>query len=170
MNGESNPLGRYDEGVSGDERLHEVRLLDLPVQVLVAAREHHDEVMREFTVLAVSDHDQDSSVPQRLVALTEILGARYGASAGRPDRVIDEAVQRGDRVIDVTYQVPGHVVEAADRLESLMAEADEFCRTEQMLTLPRSELLVQFAHWYLEEFRRQVGGGPPRRWDGRLRP
>jgi hypothetical protein len=84
--------------------------------------------------------------------------------------VIDEAVQRGERTLDLTYLVPADVVEAADQLETLMAEADEFCRSEHMLTLPRPALLVQFARWYLDEFRRQVSGRPPRPWTGPLSP
>jgi hypothetical protein len=49
-----------------------------------------------------------------------------------------------------------------------MAEADDFCRREQMLTLERTEVMRTFAEWYLDEFRRQVNGEPPRPWDGPL--
>jgi hypothetical protein len=28
--------------------------------------------------------------------------------------------------------------------------------------------VVEFSHWYLDEFRRQVKGEPPRPWDGPL--
>lgn len=41
----ASPMGRYDEARAADE-LHEVRLLGLPVRVMLAAREHHDELMR----------------------------------------------------------------------------------------------------------------------------
>jgi hypothetical protein len=62
------------------------------------------------------------------------------------------------------------VVEAADHLAALMAEADEYCRREQMLTLQRSEVVRDFSAWYLDEFRRQIQGEPPRPWDGPLDP
>jgi hypothetical protein len=51
-----------------------------------------------------------------------------------------------------------------------MAEADEFCRSEELLTLARSPVMVAFADWYLEEFRRQVADLPARPWDGPLEP
>jgi hypothetical protein len=168
VNSRPSPLGRYDDGSGSDQTLHEVCLIGVPVQVLVAARQHHDDLMREFGVLAVSEQDLRDSVPERLVALTEILGSRYGATASRPDSLVDEAAQRGEHTLDLIYQVPEDVVGAADRLETLMAEADEFCRTEQMLTLPRPSLLMQFARWYLDEFRRQIGGQPPQPWTGPL--
>jgi len=163
------PLGRYDDSASGED-VHDVHLLGLPVRVLVASRERHDELMREFALLALGGPFVRPNVPNRLIELIQILGVRYGNAAARPDELVDAAIARGEETIDLTYTVPAHVVEAADNLESLMAEADEFCRSEQLLTLARSEVMVQFATWYLDEFRRQVAGEPPRRWDGPLDP
>jgi hypothetical protein len=157
-------LGRYDTG-DGDE-LHEVRLQGLPLKVLAAGREHHDELMREFAMLALDEGVDSEHVPRRLVELIDILGRRYGAASARPDAEIDAALERGESVIDVVYHVPAHVADAADRLESLMSEADEFCRQQQLLTLERSPILVEFARWYLAEFRRQIAGEPPRPWSG----
>src|SRR4051794_12829231 len=70
-----------------------------PVRVLAAARKHHDELMHEFSLLAVHDPDRsDGTVPARLRDLVGVLGRRYGAASSRPDAVIDEALDRGDRV------------------------------------------------------------------------
>ena len=103
------PFGRYDDS-SGDDPLHEVRLLNTPVRLLAAGRQHHDELMHEFAVLAVSLEDR-TAVPVRMLDLIDTLGTRYGRAADRPDAVIDEAIARGDDSVDVTYQVPAHVVE-----------------------------------------------------------
>lgn len=165
----ASPLGRYDDDTSPDE-LHDVQLLGTPVRILIASRERHDELMREFALLALGGPTGRPDIPQRLLDLIEVLGVRYGNAAARPDELVDEAVARGDDTIDLSYTVPAHVVEAADRLDELMREADEFCRSEQLLTLARSEVMVEFADWYLDEFRRQVAGQPPRPWTGRLDP
>jgi hypothetical protein len=164
----ASPLGRYDDGGSDD--LHEVRLLQLPVRVMIAARERHDELMREFALLALGGPTGGAAAPRRLVELIEILGVRYGSAAARPDELVDGAAERGDDTIDLTYTVPAHVVDAANTLDTLMAEADAFCAAEQLLTLARSDVMVQFSDWYLEEFRRQVAGLPARPWDGPLDP
>ena len=166
---QASPLGRYDDA-SGQEDLHDVHLLGLPVRVLIASREQHDELMREFALLALGSPAGRPEIPTRLVELIQVLGVRYGHAAARPDELVDAAVARGDDMIDLSYTVPAHVVEAADNLDALMREADEFCKTEQLLTLARSDTMVAFADWYLEEFRRQVAGQPPRRWDGPLDP
>jgi len=162
-------LGRYDDSDPRDE-LVTVQLLNLPVKVLAAGRDYHDELMREFALLALSGSAGTASLPSRLVELTEILGVRYRGAAARPDEMVDEALARGDATVDLTYQVPAHVVESADLLDRLMSEADGFCKTEQLLTVPRSELLAAFSRWYLDEFRRQVAGEPPQPWDGPLEP
>lgn len=149
--------------------MHTVQLVGVPVRIMEAGRRHHDELMHEFAVLAVAD-DLSDDVPQRMLDLIDTLGRRYGHTGEPGNALVDAAVARGDDTIDLTYEVPEHVVQAADNLAALMAEADEFCKREQMLTLQRSDLVRQFADWYLEEFRRQINGEPPRPWSGPLDP
>ncbi len=166
MSGQQSPLGRYDE--SDDDGLHEVRLVGVPVRVLVAGREHHDGLMREFALLALAEDSRRSHLPARLIELTEILGVKYGKAAARPDAVIEAAVAEGWDTVDLTYQVPAQVVEAAETLDALMFEADAYCDSEQLLTLKRSKVVADFGEWYLEQFRRQIGGQPPTPWSGPL--
>jgi hypothetical protein len=167
---EPSPLGRYDDDDGADEPMHDVALLNIPVRLYAAARERHDELMREFALLALGGPSGRADVPARLLELIDILGVRYGAAAARPDEKLDAALERGDDTLDLHYTVPSHVVVAADALERLMTEADEFCQSEQLLTLARDPVQKDLAHWYLEEFRRQVNGEPPRPWDGPLVP
>jgi hypothetical protein len=160
------PLGRYDPDT--DEGLFEVQLLNVPLHVMVLGREHHDEVMREFAVLALDERMSSEHVPARMLDLIETLGRQYGAASARPDAEIEAAIERGESTINLVYHVPAHVVEAADRLEELMAEADAFCRERQLLTLERSPLLMELSKWYLDQFRVQIAGGDPVPWTGPL--
>lgn len=148
---------------------HTVRLVGVPVRVLEATRRHHDELMHEFSLLAVQENLSDD-VPKRMLELIDTLGRQYANTSDRSDAQVNAAIERGDATVDVTYEVAEHVVDAADRLGALMDEADEFCKREQMLTLQRPPIAKEFADWYLEEFRRQIAGEPPRPWDGPLEP
>ena len=167
MNGAegASPLGRYapEDDVSD---LRSVHLIGLPLRLLLAAREHHDGLMREFRLLALSENQPSRPVPTRLVELTEILGRQYASARARPDQAIDMALDRGEDTIDLAYQIPAAAAQQAASLEALMAEADAFCADEQLLSLERPPLLQQFAHWYLEQFIVQVAGEPPTPWDG----
>ena len=160
------PLGRYDSDVQ--DGLYEVHLINMPLRLLAAGREHHDEVMREFAMLALDENFDSKHTPKRFIELSDILGRRYGAASARPDAEVDAALERGDTTIDLVYHVPAHVTDAARQLDDLMAEADEFCRQQQMLALARPQVLADFGRWYLDEFTRQIAGEKPRPWDGPL--
>jgi hypothetical protein len=162
------PLGRYDDS-SDDQTMHAVQLMRVPVRVLEAGRRHHQELMHEFAMLAVAE-DLNDDLPQRMLDLIDTLGRRYAETGDAPNAEVDAALARGEASVDLTYEVAEHVVDAADTLESLMAEADEYCLREQMLTLQRSEVVRRFSSWYLDEFRRQIHGEPPRPWYGPLEP
>jgi hypothetical protein len=160
------PLGRYEPDDAGT--LHEVRLLNVPLRILAAGREHHDEVMREFAMLALDENLSTSHVPARMLELIDVLGRQYAAAAARPDAEVDAALDRGDTTIDLVYHVPAHVADAAEQLHALMTEADEFCRQQQLLALARPAIQAEFGRWYLDEFKRQIKGEPPRPWNGPL--
>jgi len=162
--------GHSEEDLSADTPLVVVRLLAFPLQVFSAARLHHDELLREFALLALASADvvDVRSLPARLVDLIDILGRRYAADTERSDAVRDEAVERGDVVIDLTYRLPPSVAESVRRLNALLDEADEFCRSEQLLTLAATQVERDFRSWFLSEFERQLNGGAPTRWAGPL--
>jgi hypothetical protein len=166
------PLGRYARtGGPPDDvaRLHTVQLLNLPIALFLRTREHHDDLIREFTLMAIQrEHIEAPAMSDRLSDLVETLGRRYGASAGRADAVRDAAIERGDAAVDLVYEVPSSVAADFIHLTELIDAADEFCRTEQLLTLPRTPEMVEFAHWYNGEFLNQINGLPPTPWRGPL--
>lgn len=174
MTSATSPLGRFGAppggGDGAGEPLVTVRLLGLPLRVLAASRERHDDLMREFRLLALSGGLPEASAPSRLTELTGILGRRFGSATARPSAEIDAALERGDLTVDLTYQVPAQAADAAVALEQLMAEADEFCATEQLMTLERSPVLKDFAGWYLGQFVGQIQGRPAARWTGPVQP
>jgi hypothetical protein len=142
-----------------------VRLLNLPVRVASRAREHHEELMREFALLELSDSD----APSRLMDLVANLESQYAAETEGPRLRLEEALSRGQRSIDLEYQVPAVAGDAVVALGAMLEEADEYCRQgEQLLTLASPPELVAYRQWYLDEFVRQIAGEPPRPWDGPL--
>jgi hypothetical protein len=152
------------------ELRYPIRLLNTPVRLLEATRQYHDELMNELSLLAAQSPEHRPAVPPRLLGLTKVLGRIYGEARGRFDAAIDAALARGAGQVDLSLEVSGAMIDVADRLEELMSDADELCRTHTLLTPPRPHLLVQFSHWFFDEFRRQIAGLPPRPWDGPLAP
>jgi hypothetical protein len=159
------PMGRYDAGeVEPGARRYEIHLVGVPVELFLATRQQHDELMREFAVLALAHRDRGGCDPPELRRLVQELGVNYAASASRADASVEVASQAGQPTIDLTYRVPISVLAAADRLEGLMQSADAFCREGRMLTMPRTRQMSRFAEWWLGELRRQVAGLGPTPW------
>ncbi len=159
------PLGRYGPAAtSASVPLHEVHLLAVPVELYRATRQQHDDVIREFTVIGLAQDDQDAAQPAELRRLIHDLSAHYAPVPTLSDDQIERAAESGSSSVDLEYLVPISVMAGADELESLMARADELCAQGRMLTMPRTPQMKAFAHWWLEELRRQVSGLPPTPW------
>lgn len=148
--------------VQGDAPLVPIRLEQLPLRVLARAQEHGDGLTREFALIATSM--SSDSVPLRLQQLSEQLRSQYATYTEDTQRQIDEALDRGDQTIDAMFKVPTTVVDACLVLNRMLDEADDFCRSGDLLTLATPDDLVRFRRWYLGEFVRQVNGGAPVPW------
>jgi hypothetical protein len=164
---DGSPLGRYQPDGDGGGTVHVV-LRNLPVRVALASREHHDDLMREFRLLALSGDIDADHAPARLVELVHVLGERYASSRNRRDEEIERAVAEGRLTIDQVSDVPPESLDAVRRLRALMDESDRFCQEAQLLTVPRPPVIRRFGEWFLGEFERQISGDEPQPWDGPL--
>lgn len=50
------------------------------------------------------------------------------------------------------------------RLADLLAQADDYCRQGELLTVAPPADAVAFRQWFLGEFASQIDGAPPRPW------
>ncbi len=142
-----------------------IRVVGLPMAVYLRTSEHGDELMREFALVAASSRERDrAAVPVRLTALVEELRARFSGFTLGPESHLAQAAERGDATVDVDYSVPADVAQAVAELDALLDEADEFCRTGDLLTLASPPEAVAFRRWFLGEFVRQAAGDPPTPW------
>lgn len=142
-----------------------VKLLGFPLEVFRRASEHNDELLREFALIR---GESAENVPTRLLALIDELRGRFAGFTEAPTLAIQAALDRGDSEIDLRYDVPPEAADGALRLGGLLDEADDFCRSGELLTLATLPETLEFRRWYLAEFVRQVAGHPPSPWFRRL--
>ena len=161
-------LGRFTPEGDGSP-LVEVQLLGLPLRLLRSSREHHDDLMRELRLLAMSGEMPSHEPPARLLEIVTVLGEQYGASRERQDAELDAALAAGLEVTDQVERVPAAAAQAAAGLHRMLADADDYCERALLLTVPRPPEVRRFAEWYIAQFVDQVGGAAPVRWDGPLR-
>jgi hypothetical protein len=140
-----------------------IRIVGMPVPVHLRASEHGDELMREFALIAASTSDA-VGVPVRLTALVEALRGRFSGFTLQPEAALAEAAARGAHTIDLEYRLPSEAIDAAAELGAMLDEADEFCRTGDLLTLATPPEALAYRRWFLGEFARQAAGEAPMAW------
>ena len=145
----------------------EVLFKRFPLRVAARSTEHHQDLFREFALLAGAGVDAPDTVPGRLLALIEQLGRRYQPQTAHEEER-ERALARGEVEADLSIRVPVSAGEAARDLGRMLDEADEFCRSGSLLTLAAPAESVDFRRWYLGEIVGQVAGRAPVPWPGGL--
>lgn len=156
--------------MSDGDRTVEVHLLQFPVELWGRAREHSDEMQREFALMSISSPGLSASgerpVPVRLVELSRTLRSQYATATSTQQRQLEAALEAGQQELeDLVYVLPPAAADASRQLAALFDEADEHCRRgEHLLTLATPADLVVFRRWFLGEMARQIEGGAPTPW------
>jgi hypothetical protein len=159
------PLGKYHLAQDEvDAEIRQVQLLGVPIELFFQTRQQHDELIREFAVLGLGHGELDASLPPELRHLIQELGLTFTRAEVRANEEVEAAARAGLPTMDLHYLVPATVVDGADRLEALMARADELCTQGLMLTMPRTPAMLAFSAWWLGELRGQVAGRPAMPW------
>ncbi len=141
----------------------EIHLLGVPVDIEARSSAHVDALQREFELIAREQAGPDQ-VPVRLRRLIADLRDRFGGIVEGPAGEIRRARQEKRSHIDLTYVAPPEVAQACRRLDEMLTEADEYCRSGHLITLATPPELVAFRSWFLGEFIRQTDGQAPRPW------
>ena len=143
-----------------------VWLLGYPVELGMSTVEHIEDWMREFQLMALARAEGTAThdVPARLQEMVRMLTRRYGQELSGPDRLRSTAAARGDATVDLPYPARAEAEAAVLGWQAMLAEVDEYCRAEDLLTLQRTPQQVRLQDWVCEEFLRQLHGEPPRAW------
>lgn len=144
--------------------LRRVRLVEFPLRVYARAQEHHEELMREFALIANPHPDSADEIPERLLDVVAAMRARYAAFTAGPDAERQAAIERGDETMDLEFLIPEAARDACLDLSALLDQVDDYCRTGQLLTMASPPELLAFRRWYLGEFVAQLDGAEPTPW------
>jgi anti-sigma regulatory factor (Ser/Thr protein kinase) len=142
-----------------------VRLIGLPVEVYLAAEEHHDALVRELGMLLASGREgSGSDEPARLLELAGRLVGQFGAGNEQRRAQVEAARLAGEQTVDVVMLFPSGAQDQVMQIADELDEVDEFCRRAQLLTPPSTEDLKRFRRWYTDEIVRQLAGETPTPW------
>lgn len=119
--------------------LRTITLVDLPVRPFLELQHHQEEMLREFALIDVDrERGGAAGVPARLLELVTDLRTRYAVPRGAIVDAVDEAARRGDETVTVTVSFPAEAASQVKATCDAYEEADEYCRSGDLLTLATS--------------------------------
>jgi serine phosphatase RsbU (regulator of sigma subunit)/PAS domain-containing protein len=150
------------------EQLFTVELGAVPTDLLLDAKAHIDNLVREFTLeAAVADdtvHLAGGTVPLRLARLVATVVHGFAPARGAIKRQAIAAAQRAEREVRLSLTLPASAADAGEQYLAALDEADEWARDARLLTLETPAVHKVFRRWYVQtlvdQLRAASTGGP----------
>lgn len=144
-------------GVDADavtaERRFTVVLGDVPTDLLIEAKAHMDNLVRELSLAAADDKTRSS---EPFAALVQTVVHSFGDARNAIKRQAIAASRRGDQRTSLTLQLPLSAPDAAEAYLRALDEADTYSRAARLLTLETPPDHKLFRRWYVEAVARQL--------------
>jgi anti-sigma regulatory factor (Ser/Thr protein kinase) len=137
-----------------------IRFPAVPVADYLELQEHNDALFRELQLIRIRLRTQGgeevSGPPPRLLGLVDRLLAQFRSQRDIWREEIARAQARGAETVDLEMEAPAAAVAAAGAYVDLLEEADEFCRTGELLTPPPPERVRRLRRWFVEQMAAQL--------------
>jgi GAF domain-containing protein/anti-sigma regulatory factor (Ser/Thr protein kinase) len=133
---------------ASDEPEHAVRLGSVPTDLLLEAKRHIDNVVRELT-LARAGGTAEASAPA-FAALVETVTRSFAGARGAIKRQALAAAARGDDETELVLRLPASAAAAGERYLAALDEVDRYSRGARLLTLATPPVHRVFRSWYVQ--------------------
>jgi len=145
---------------AADEAALNVHLGDVPTNLLIAAKAHVDNVIREFALAAGGAQSQTAAaVPPRLAEVIDRVSQRFVDPRRAIKRQAQEASRRGDRRTDLTLTLTPSSAEDGEAYLAALDEVDAYARAARILTLETPPQHRAFRQWYVRSLIAQLRAG-----------
>jgi GAF domain-containing protein/anti-sigma regulatory factor (Ser/Thr protein kinase) len=139
------------------EPTYTVHLGDVPTDLLIAAKAHVDNLVREFTLASSGEHSGNSgSVPEDLATLIDTVVHQFAQARHALKRQAIAAANRGESRTHLTVTLSLSAVEPGEAYLSALDLADSYARDARLLTLETPPQHRVFRHWYVDALVQQV--------------
>ena len=145
---------------------HTVELGDVPTPLLLAAKAHVDNLVREFTLAARgAKAGMTGEVPPHLASLIQTVVNRFAEARQEIKRQAIAAANQGLSHVHLQLTLSPEAAEAGEEYLRALDEADAYCRAARLLTLETPPQHRVFRHWYVGQLvgqlRAAAAGSPP---------
>ncbi|HET9077977.1 MAG TPA: SpoIIE family protein phosphatase [Acidimicrobiales bacterium] len=126
-----------------------VRLGAVSTDLLLSAKAHIDNVVRELTLMREGEAVRGNSLPPDLEALVETVTVDFAAARSEIKRQAVAAAGRGDELTDLELHLPTSAADAGERYLVALDQADRYARASNLLTLAPPRVHRLFRQWYV---------------------
>jgi PAS domain S-box-containing protein len=162
---------------AADERSMAVRLLGLPPMLWLAARQHHDALIREL-VLYLAEHDRVELVLDvtavdragRVVSTAVLAAVEHAQQSGAARRVLPAGhpspLPDVPEPMDLQLQVPAGLGSAFGAMQDTLDAAERLAGSGMLLARPGLPEIIAVRDWACEQITAQLAGVAPSPWPG----
>jgi len=144
-------LRAWDDEEPEAEQRYTVRVGDVPTDLLVQAKAHVDNLVREFTLAAAgASSGQSVAVLPGLSDLVEAVVHRFADARQAIKRQALTAAARGEARTSLTLNLPASAADAGEAYLAALDQADAYARAARLLTLETPPQHKVFRRWYVE--------------------
>lgn len=135
-------LASWEDG--DDVVRYTVRLGAVPTDLLLEAKAHVDNIVREFALATLTD------LPAHLATLVpDVVSGFAEARVAIKAQALD-AARRSAPETELVLRLPATAAAAGEAYLAAMDEVDSYARDAQLLTLATPERQRAFRHWYVQ--------------------
>jgi serine phosphatase RsbU (regulator of sigma subunit)/anti-sigma regulatory factor (Ser/Thr protein kinase) len=130
--------------------VYTVRLGSVPTDLLLAAKAHIDNVVRELTLARGEEATSGVRLPAPMAALVQTVTTDFAEARAEIKRQALEAQARGEALTHLVLTLPVTAAEAGERYLAALDEADRYARAARLLTLAPPRAHRVFRRWYVQ--------------------
>ena len=137
-------------GTHADEQLYEIRLGAVPTDLLLAAKRHIDNVVRELTLAKAEESASGVSLPEPMSELVRAVIHDFADARTEIKLQALAAAAHNEPLTELVLLLPVSAAEAGERYLAALDEADRYARAARLLTLAAPRSHQDFRHWYVQ--------------------
>jgi anti-sigma regulatory factor (Ser/Thr protein kinase) len=126
-----------------------VRLGGVPTGLLLAAKAHIDNVVRELTLMSGGEASAGRDLPDAMGRLVSTVTRELALARAEIKRQALAAAARGDSLTDLELRLPLSYADAGEHYLAALDEADRYARSAHLLTMAAPLSHRTFREWYV---------------------
>ena len=148
--------GWSDEDDGRGEPRYEVVLGDVPTDLLLEAKAHIDNLVREFSLAGATDDGHAPDLPPHLAELIATVVHGFSDARDAIKRQALAAARAGKPRTRLVLNLPASAADAGEAYLAALDEADGYSRAARLLTLETPPDHRLFRRWYVEAVVQQL--------------